>query len=175
MGVLNALNSEITIDVKEFENVTNMKNVEIEQIEKVKTFIKEEIKEPKIKDIKEAEKIANYKAKYIFPGKEFFLANFNLINMPVWTVNIRKKNYIISGIDEKFPKKLLADLQKDFPKVKTHSDIFEESLKDIKKPHVILGDFWKILKTSNKLVVLIILILIILVVIFIIKKIALKI
>lgn len=112
IGVLDASNSEITIDVKEFENVTNMKTVEIEQIEEVKNFIKEEIKEPKIKDLKEAEKIANYKTKYIFPDKEFFLANFNLVNLPVWAVNVGKKSYIISGIDEKFPKKLLADLQK---------------------------------------------------------------
>lgn len=172
---MNALNSEISVDLKEFENVQNMKNVEIEQIEEVKTFIKEEIKEPKIKDQKEAEKIANYKAKYIFSGKEFILSNFGLVNVPIWTANVGKKQYKILGIDDKFKKKLLEDLQKDFPKVKTHSDIFEESLKDLKKPQNILSDFWKVLKTSNKLTILIILILIILVVIFIIKKIALKI
>lgn len=174
MGGLNAVNSELFVDKPEYSNALDTQVGEIAQMQDVK-YLHEIIKEPRIKGAKEAEKIAEHKVKAIYPDKEHLLANFNLIFIPVWLVEILHKKYIISGIDENYKKQIITELTKDFPEKKGMTKIFVESVKSIKRPHTILFDFFTTLKNNNKLVVIILLILIIFVVIFIIKKILAKI
>jgi len=146
------------------------------QIDTTEGFKPENLRYAKVNEPLEAKSIVEYKLKFIYPDKQCLLAVPHLVNIPVWSFKFLGKKLDVFGNDENYKKTVITMLEKNFPKKgKTKSELFLETIKDIKKPQNFLKDFIHVFKKTNKWALFGIVIIIVIIIYFIITKIIAKI
>lgn len=177
-AMLDASTSEIKIDVPELLSARKQIPVPFEElnIDATEGFKQEYLRYAKINEPQEAKSLVEYKLKYVYPDKQCFLAVPHLVNVPIWEFKLKDKKIEIFGNDENYKKTVLNALEKMYPKkAKSQSQLFAETISDITKPKNILKEFWTVVKTTNKWLLIIVLIMIITIIYYIIKNIITKI
>ena len=138
-------------------------------------FKPENLRYAKVNEPEEAKNILSYKLKYIYPDKQPFIGIPHLVNIPVWEFKIKNKKLIVYGNDENYKKNVVAWLNTNFPKKnKSQSQLFAETIGQIKKPKDFLNDFLDVIKHVNKWTLLLIIAIFLLIAYFIILKILAK-
>jgi hypothetical protein len=173
-AILDATNSEIKIDVPELLNARKQVPVAFDdlKLDAKEGFKPEYLKYAKVNDVPEAKSIVEYKMKYIYPDKQVFVSEPHLVNIPVWEFKFSGKKITVFGNDDNYKKTVSIALDKLFPKRdKTKSELFLETVDEMKKPKEILHDFVDVFKKTNKWVLLIVLIAIITIIYYIIRNI----
>jgi hypothetical protein len=176
-GLLDATNSEVKIDVPELMCSRKLVPVAFDSLVlEVKDGYKpNHLRYAKVNEPEEAKSILEYKLKYLFPDKQTYIGVPHLINIPIWEFKVKDKKLVVYGNDENYKKNVLIWLEKTFPKKgKSQSQLFAETVKEFKSPWHFLTDFFKVVKNTNKWLLLFILILIILFIYVIITKIVAK-
>jgi len=173
-AILDATNSEIKIDVNELLSARKQTPIPFDDlnIDATEGFKKDNLIYAKINEAPEVERMVAYKLKYLYPEKEILVATPHLVNVPVWEFKIQGKKVCVFGNDENYKKTISNILETNFPKKKkSQSELFAQTVGQIKKPASFFKDFVQVVKTSNKWLLLLVLIIVVIILIFIIKKI----
>lgn len=173
-AVLDATTSELKIDPKELLDSKKQVPIPFDELnlDNRNGFKKENLRYAKINEPKEAKELINYKLKYLYPKKDYFLADPHLINVPVWEFKVKDKKLIVFGNDPNYKETVLKMLKENFTKKeKTKTQLFAEIIGEIKNPKDLIKDFKVVVKKTNKWVIIITLIIIIVIIYFIITKI----
>lgn len=173
-AILDATNSEIKIDVPELLNARKQVPVAFDdlKLDAKEGFKPEYLRYAKINDLPEAKAIVEYKMKYIYPDKQIFVSEPHLVNIPIWEFKFLGKKLSVFGNDDNYKKNVLNALDKMFPKKdKTKSELFLETVSEMKKPKQIFSDFIDVFKKTNKWVLFAILIIVLAIIYFIIRNI----
>lgn len=99
-GFLNASNSEIILDNKEFCNAIKSERVELDQLLTLEVYklYKPQVITPKIIQESKALDLLNYKLPYLLDEKDkHFITEVDLVYLPIWEVSFKlDKDYKIS-------------------------------------------------------------------------------
>lgn len=151
-GVLDATNTEIILNPKDLENVKNHVAVFFEDLplgNKV-GFKEKNLRYAKVNDFEEAEKIIEYKAKYLFPDNQIITTVPHLINVPIWELKFKDKKIIVYGNDKNYKENVSKKLIELFPPAPlTQSELFMQSLDRLISPKKLAYDLKKITKEGN--------------------------
>lgn len=176
-GLLDATNSEVKLDVPELMCSRKLVPKPFEELvlDAKDGFKPEHLRYAKVNEPEEAKNILEYKLKYLFPDKQPFIGVPHLINIPIWEFKVKDKTLKVYGNDEEYKKNVLIWLDKNFPKKgKSQSQLFAETVGQIKKPQNFIKDFFVVVKNTNKwtllLAILVILLIIYVIIIKIIEK-----
>ncbi len=176
-GILDATTSEVKIDVPELMCSRRLVPVLFDDLhlEEKDGFKPEYLRYAKVNEPEEAKNILEYKLKYIYPDKQAFIGVPHLINIPIWEFKVKNKKLEVFGNDENYKKNVISWLDKNFPqKGKSQSQLFAETVGQIRKPQNYVKDFLKVVKNTNKWTLLFALTIFLLIVYFIIIKIIAK-
>lgn len=174
VAVLDATNSEIKIDPNVLLKSMKQDPIPFEELklDERKGFKKENLLFAKINKQDEASNLIKYKLKYIYPDKDLFLEKPHLRNISVWVFKFQEKTLTVFGNDTNYKETILKFLKTNTTsKEKTKTQLFAETIGQIKKPKSIFDDFIDVIKTTNKWVLVVTLIVIILIIYFIVSKI----